>query len=1632
MEFVSRPGVTIILINHHGTEDLKKFLNSFYQNNSYRPLQVIVVDCSGQGQTKKVVNDWSDRLFVKQIRLDRNCSQPAAGNYAARRALYPYLLFVDEKVVFTNDVLPAMTELLDKNEALGAVGIRLNHYAEGSAAGNESIYHAGIRFRLQEETQRYSPYYVQASSPEEVSLLKSGLCPAVTSEFLMCRKEEFLAVGGFHEEYSDGFSAIDFCLHLKKKLSKATYCYQDFPLQRAESFSQEAFSDRAEEVLLNKRCAGYFSSSDDELAAVSPVTVQAASSSLNNYFSFAGYYADYVPAGKSLQDLGRPRCLVFSHNLAVREGAPRSLQELLVGLKEQGSIYPVVVSPVDGNLREEYEKHNIPVIVSPVFSSPLARKSIDSGHLQVLEEKLAQFRDDYSLDGFLINTVHGFHFAHLASRLDLPVTWIIRESEGPDKWCSQLDDQMQDVFRASLKVPDQVVFVSEQTKACWQSALNPDPAKSTVIHNGVKLDRFAGIDRTRRRVIRESLGVNEDQVMLLTVGTICERKNQRQLIDALEQLPEQSLKYIKVFLVGGSGQVGSYLSILQEKVAKSDQLKERVHFVPETPAVGDYYLAADAFVLTSHYESYPRVVLEAMHFSLPIIANPVFGVLEQTVEGENALYYNPKVKKSLSRQIKKILNPGLRAKLASGSEQLYKKLLDYPGMIEKYGRLLGAYFAATGVRGDEPAQPAVSVVIPNYNYAHYLLERIKSILEQTYRPAEIIFLDDASSDNSVAVAEDLLKDSPVPYRIMVNDQNLGVYAQWMKGINTARGDYIWIAEADDCCHPTFLARLVDRAVQDSSALIYSQSKKIDEEGNTIAENNLFHTDDLSRERWQSDYSETGLREVVDYLFYRNTIPNISACLLKRECLQDLDPAIRQFRFCGDWYLYSFLLGRGSISYVADSLNYFRKHQHGVTRSQDSKVEYLDEILKVMEYLVERFPVHRRQINKRIDFLNRDHRIEGLSRNSDYPPVASYLSKLESLVADRKRLVFLTTNDGSHSGGSEQLWIQAAEQARQKGHDLMVVVKKWDPEPYFFAQFRRLGIKMLFKEEFSFDKIVQFEPDLMIINMGDQDEGIEWFAKCGEHDIPYIIVTHLVKEPEYWPIRAGKTEAVKQGYRLAKKVLYTSRNNHRIMERRLDCKLPNNDYFFNPYFISKSSQVPYPSTGQGLQLAVPARFMKIHKGQHLAIELMNKDKWRQREVVINFYGDGPDKEEMERLAKEYNLTSIRFHQPKWGLPAPDLSSIWRENHAIFMPSFMEGMPIVLINAMIHARMPIVTDVGGHSEVIDDNMTGFIARKPTVQDLDEALERAYMQRDKWEEIGQKARAKIIEWLPDDPIDHFLNKILAYIGGNANDLSAPGPEKERPGIVQESLEVDANRLKLSGQEHYFPILKRDIRQDDSMYSSSAKHYFECGASALAMIIKSMEKAGMNRQQVQSILDYGSGYGRVLRWLQAAFNNAEITACELDDKALLAVREMFGMPVVKADISLSRRLGRTFDIIWCGSVFTHLSQQQSARLIAYLAEHLNADGILVFSAHGRYVAERIRKGEKLYGLRREQVAGLLEGYDYYGYGYSNYHLQDGYGISVATCEAVNEMIKQEGLQPIFHKDRGWDKHHDVFAGRK
>ena len=158
------------------------------------------------------------------------------------------------------------------------------------------------------------------------------------------------------------------------------------------------------------------------------------------------------------------------------------------------------------------------------------------------------------------------------------------------------------------------------------------------------------------------------------------------------------------------------------------------------------------------------------------------------------------------------------------------------------------------MKDSQNKQPLVSVIIPNYNHAKYLDQRIQTVLGQTYQNFEVIILDDCSTDNSLEVIEKYKTNSHIS-QIVVNEKNSGnTFLQWDKGIHLAQGDLIWVAESDDYCELNFLDELVKAYNRDEhTVLAYSTLTLVDESGNVTYRPKCFENQSFSAHQYLRKY-----------------------------------------------------------------------------------------------------------------------------------------------------------------------------------------------------------------------------------------------------------------------------------------------------------------------------------------------------------------------------------------------------------------------------------------------------------------------------------------------------------------------------------------------------------------------------------------------------------------------------------------------------------------------------------------------------------------------------------------------------------------------------------------------------------
>jgi len=394
----------------------------------------------------------------------------------------------------------------------------------------------------------------------------------------------------------------------------------------------------------------------------------------------------------------------FNLNL---EGAPQSQYDLTARLKETGVVDPLVYSPTDGPLRQEYERAGIPV---KVLSHPLlgvtTAPEYEKG-IEIFAGRLVKWR----IELLYGNTLQTFYAIEAARKADLPSIWNPRES---DPWQTYFDFLPPAVARRALdcfRHPYQVIFVARATQAAWQ-VLNSHH-NFTVVHNGLDRKRFSeALSVWPRDVARERLGISPQERLILSVGTVCDRKNQIEMVHAMKHLSEADISKVRVLIVGDRNDDFSK-KIRKALASLSFSRRSRIDIVPESSDVARFYAAADVFVCTSKMESFPRVILEALAARLPIITTPVFGISEQVEDEVSALFYEPGDAAGLAGKISRLIaDAELRNKLIANTTVALDGLIDFESMVDSYAELFREAWLSGNSRGRESRRSVEDIVAP--------------------------------------------------------------------------------------------------------------------------------------------------------------------------------------------------------------------------------------------------------------------------------------------------------------------------------------------------------------------------------------------------------------------------------------------------------------------------------------------------------------------------------------------------------------------------------------------------------------------------------------------------------------------------------------------------------------------------------------------------------------------------------------------------------------------------------------------------------------------------------------------------------------------------------------------------------
>jgi hypothetical protein len=246
--------------------------------------------------------------------------------------------------------------------------------------------------------------------------------------------------------------------------------------------------------------------------------------------------------------------------------------------------------------------------------------------------------------------------------------------------------------------------------------------------------------------------------------------------------------------------------------------------------------------------------------------------------------------------------------------------------------------------------PLVSIIVPAYNHAEFLEDRLTSIYSQTYAgPVEVFLLDDASSDGSLEILRDFAGRYPDRTTLVANPENSGsAFRQWRRGFALAKGEVVWIAESDDLCDLNLVETLVPLMANPAVKLAFANTLFFRETTDDIVNSLEGHFRDLVDLRVDVQWI-CSAKDLIGAGFYdRNLVPNVSGALLRHPgdmaLLDDQDWQAMQLG--GDWLFYLELIKGGLVAFSPATTDYHRSHQTTLTNRVSNTSRHAAEIDQV--------------------------------------------------------------------------------------------------------------------------------------------------------------------------------------------------------------------------------------------------------------------------------------------------------------------------------------------------------------------------------------------------------------------------------------------------------------------------------------------------------------------------------------------------------------------------------------------------------------------------------------------------------------------------------------------------------------
>jgi glycosyltransferase involved in cell wall biosynthesis len=493
---------------------------------------------------------------------------------------------------------------------------------------------------------------------------------------------------------------------------------------------------------------------------------------------------------------------------------------------------------------------------------------------------------------------------------------------------------------AAISGAGHLVFASPFVRdELLRSAVSQIDERAIILPQGIYQD--VEPQPTAAHALRREFGILEEDTLVLGAGYGDLRKGFDlflQLWRQLQSIPSGS----RIHLLWAGGVDPGLQEWLAAEIADASTTGT-FHMAGFRSDMAVVLTAADAFALTSREDPFPSVALEALSTGMPAFAFDRSGGMPdllRELQGRGVVPYGDVV--AMAGAIIATFDENRTASAAKREAQRIRLTSRFA--FRPYVRAL--------LQLAIPDLPSVSVVVPNYNYAHCMPERLASVFQQSHPVSEVIVLDDCSTDDSLRIIPDIAAAWGRDVLLVPNQLNSGsVFGQWRKAAELATSEFVWIAEADDSSERDFLARALAMMAGDQSVqFAFTDSRTINVDGSPQWGTYKPYYATVEADALAKSDIFDGSAFARKFLSVKNLILNVSSVVWRRDtllrCLDACKDELTDLRMAGDWRLYleALSLPGARIAYDAEPLNIHRRHAKSVTHELAAE-RHIEEIAR---------------------------------------------------------------------------------------------------------------------------------------------------------------------------------------------------------------------------------------------------------------------------------------------------------------------------------------------------------------------------------------------------------------------------------------------------------------------------------------------------------------------------------------------------------------------------------------------------------------------------------------------------------------------------------------------------------------